>query len=186
MVASKSSYRYTVEKYDRMIEAGILTKSDRVELIRGEIVSKMPLGDQHVATVNRLTFALTSRFHGRALLQIQCPIRLSDSEPEPDASVVEFRPDFYASGKATPANVLLLIEVAESSLEIDRDVKATLYAENGVREYWIVNLNDRQIKVFRQPQANGTYLDRSIRRLGDQIDLLAFPGVMIPVDDLLP
>jgi Uma2 family endonuclease len=186
MVASKNNYQYTVEKYDRMIEAGILTKSDRVELIRGEIVSKMPTGDQHVATVNRLTFALTARFHGRALLQIHCPIRLSDSEPEPDVSVVEIRPDFYASGKATLTNVLLLIEVAESSLEIDRNVKSPLYAENGVREYWIMNLNDRQIEIFRQPQPNGTYMDQSIRRPGEQIDLLAFPGALIPVDDLLP
>lgn len=186
MIASKSPYRFTVEKYNRMIELGILTKNDRVELIRGEIVNKMAIGDLHVGAVNRLNFTLTARFHGRALLQIQCPVRLSDSEPEPDVSVLDFRPDFYASGKATPANILLLIEVADSSLEMDREVKTPLYAENGIREYWIVNLIDRQIEIFRQPQPDGTYRERLIRRPGEQVDLLAFPGVLIPVNDLLP
>ena len=186
MVTRRANYRFTVKKYEEMIRAGILDENDRVELIRGEIVEKMPIGDHHVATIIQLNDLFSRLITGLVFVSSQNPIRLPDSQPEPDVCLLEWKVDFYRSGKPTPANILLLIEVADSTLEYDRTDKLTLYAENGISEYWIVNLVDEQIEVFRSPQANGTYAQTSIHRRGEMISLVAFPNLNVPVEDLLP
>jgi Uma2 family endonuclease len=185
MVVPISRYRFSHELYERLIATGMLREQDRVELIRGEIINQIPTGDRHIGTMTRLIHLLPPLIVGRGLLQSQCGIRLLDSQPEPDIAIVEIRADFYSNGKAVPREILLLIEIADSSLEIDRSVKLPLYAENGIVEYWIVNLVENQIEVYRHPQANGTYGVSLIRKLGDDVDLLAFPGVSIPVQSLI-
>jgi Uma2 family endonuclease len=185
MVMKRPSVRYTVAEYDDMIAKGILGENDRVELIRGEIVPKMPIGDPHIARVTRLTRLFVRGLGDRATVSPQNPIRLSDSEPEPDITLLIPRDDDYASGKATPADILLLIEIADSSLDYDRNVKGPLYAENGIVEYWIVNLIDDCLEVHRQPQADGTYADVRTMRRGDTTEIVALPGLRIAVEDVL-
>ena len=174
-----------MSEYDRMIDLGILKEDAPVELIRGEIVAKMPIGDAHIAAVNRLNRLLVRAVGDAAIVSIQNPVRLADSEPEPDVALLRPRDDFYASGKPGPMDVLLLIEVAETSLEDDREVKGPLYAENGIAEYWIVNLVDRCLEVHRGPQPTGQYADARTLRSGDRIDVPAVPGLTVAVADLL-
>jgi Uma2 family endonuclease len=162
-----------------MIDVGILKEDDRVELIRGEIVSKMPIGDPHVACVDRLTRLFVRATGDDVIVSIQNPVRLADSEPEPD--VVVKRAHGGSHGKPGPADVLLLVEVADDSLEYDREVKASLYAENGIAEYWIVNLPDRCLEVHRGPQASGSYSDVRTLRPGDRAEVTALSGVVIDV-----
>src|SRR5207247_1124457 len=119
------------------------------------------------------------------VVAIQNPIRLADSKPEPDISVLKPRDDFYTKSTPLPADVLLLIEVADSTLDYDRQVKAPLYAENGIAEYWIVNLEDKCVEVHRQPQPDGTYADVRTLRLGDTADIAALPGIVIAVADFV-
>ena len=118
-------------------------------------------------------------------MSIQNPVRLSDSEPEPDVVLLVPRPDDYAGGKATPSDILLLIEVADSSLEYDREVKLPLYAENSIREFWIVNLIDRCVEVYRQPRPDGTYADVQTLCAEESINLLGLPSLTISVAALL-
>lgn len=178
-------YRFTVAEYERMIVAGILTENHKVELIRGEIVAKMPIGNPHIACVDRLTRLLFRAVGDDAIVSVQNPILLTDSEPEPDLTLRRPRADFYASGKPGPADLLLVIEVADSSLEVDREVKGPLYAENGVAEYWIVNLIDGCLEVRRKPRPDGTYEDVRTLRPGDTADVAALPGVAVAVADVL-
>src|SRR5262245_48646376 len=138
MTARRTPHRFTVTEYDRMIELGILREDARVELIRGEIVAKMSIGDAHIACVDRLTQLMFQVAASAAIVRVQTPIRQADSEPEPDLVLKRRRQDFY--GKPGPADILLVIEVADASLEDDREAKRSLYAENGIAEYWIVNL----------------------------------------------
>ena len=179
-------FRFTVDQYDRMVEAGILTEDDRVELLRGEIVPKMPIGSRHAAVVNRLVRLLGSRIVGRAVLAAQNPIHLADSEPEPDLAMLHPRSDDYESGHPGPADVFALIEVADSSLDRDRDEKAPLYAENGIPEYWIIDLDSDTVLVHRNPRPDGAWADVTTRRRGDGLDVAALPGVTIAVADVLP
>ncbi len=182
---ARPPFRFTVEQYDEMIDAGILDENVRVELIRGEIVPKMPIGDNHSACVKRLNLFLGRAAGPRAIIGIQDPIRLTDSEPEPDVSVVAPRADFYADGKPGPNDIMLLIEVADSSLEFDREDKLPIYAEAGIAEYWIVNLQEEVIEVYRDP-AEEVYRNQTIARRGDSLTLLALPDVTVAVRDILP
>jgi Uma2 family endonuclease len=178
--------RITVDEYDQMIADGTLTEDDRVELIHGEIVPKMAIGDSHSACVDRLNFRLNPVVAGRALIRVQNPVILADSEPEPDISLARFRPDFYETGRPRPADVLLIIEVADSTLIQDRDVKAPLYASNGIPEYWIVDLNSATVFVYRGPQPDGTWAVSETHRRGDTLTVAALPGVAVAVADILP
>lgn len=183
MTARRLPHRLTVVQYDRMIDVGILKEDDRVELIRGEIVSKMPIGNPHVACVDRLTRLFVRATGDDVIVSIQNPVRLADSEPEPD--VVLKRANGGSHGKPVAADILLLVEVADDSLEYDREVKGPLYAENGVAEYWIVNLIDRCLEVFRNPRAVGTFADVRTLRPGDRVDVVALPGLVVEVATLL-
>ena len=179
-------HRFTVGEYHRMAEAGILREDSRVELIRGQIVDMAPIGAPHLGMVNRLTRLLPGVLSGRGVLSVQNPVRLDDgSDPEPDIVVLRPRADDYATAIPGPSDVLLLIEVADTSLDDDRGIKAPLYAENGIVEYWIVNLIDRVVEVHRQ-SGDGRYAD--VRRLGQgkTLDIGLLPGVTLPVAELLP
>lgn len=178
-------HRFSVQVYDQMIEAGIFTENDPVELINGEIIKKMPVGRLHVAMVNRLNQRFVMQFAGQAIVSVQNPIILVDSQPEPDIALLESREDFYAIAKPTAGDVRLLIEVADSSLAYDREIKLPLYAHSGIEEFWIVNLMESRIEVYRRPHSDGTYADRTDFVGGQTLALLAFPGVLLAVDELL-
>jgi Uma2 family endonuclease len=179
-------YRFTVDEYHRMIDAGILHEDERVELIHGELVCSMPIGDRHAGCVNRLNFGLGTWFAGRTIVSVQNPVVLADSEPQPDIALLAPRQDFYSSGKPRPADVQLLIEVADSTFDDDRDVKGPLYAENAIPEYWIVNLNDDTVHVFRGPRSDGTWASDQQFTRGGTLTVAALPGVSVPVSDVLP
>lgn len=175
-------HKLSVEKYERMIRAGILTENDRVELIRGELLDKMPIGDLHVETVNRLTRKFARLLDEAVTVSVQNPVVLPDSEPEPDVALYTRR----TGGKARAADVHLVVEVADSSLEFDRTVKLPLFAEAGIREFWIVNLIDEQVEVYRQPRLDGTYADSFTLKRGEDAEPLAFPGLRLSVAEILP
>ncbi len=140
-----------------MAEAGILSEDDRVELLYGQIIPMSPIGKSHNACVNRLTQLMTLLLHDRAIVQIQGPVVIGDrSEPEPDVAILQPRDDFYAAGLPTAADALLLIEVADSSLEKDKHLKLPLYAAAEIPELWIVDLTRFKIGVYTQPE-DGEY-----------------------------
>jgi Uma2 family endonuclease len=184
--AAGAPYLFAVEQYHRLIDAGLLGEDERVELIHGEIVDDMPIGDPHMACVKRLNRAFNRLYAARALVSIQDPIRLADSEPEPDAMLLALRADFYGSGKPRPADAYLVVEVADRSFADDRDTKGPLYAANGVAEYWIVNLNDDTVHVYRGPRPDGTYTSVEQFTHGATLTVAALPGVAVAVADLLP
>jgi Uma2 family endonuclease len=178
-------HRFSVDEYEQMIEYGILTENAGVELIRGEIIEKMAIGDPHAACVKRMNRLMGLTFGSRSLISVQDPIRLIDSEPEPDVALLLPRDDFYFSGKPRPADILLVIEVSDSSLEYDRLVKLPMYAEAGIAEFWIVNLEDDCLEVYRQPTTGGVYNEILILRRGQNADVAALPGPKVAVDDIL-
>jgi Uma2 family endonuclease len=168
-----------------MITFGILTENNRVELIRGEIVTKTPRGDRHVACVNRLNRLFNRLLGDSAIVSVQNPVRLPDSEPEPDIALLEPRADFYATGKPKPADALLVIEVADASLEHDREVKCPMYADAGIAEIWIVNLIDECLEVYRDPQRDGTFGESLSLGKDEQVTFAACGGHTLSVADLL-
>ncbi len=178
-------HQFTVADYHRMAAAGILDEDSRVELIRGQIVDMAPIGAPHLNMVNRLTRLLPAILGDLGVLSVQNPVRLDDgSEPQPDVAVLKPRPEEYETATPRAADVLLVIEVAETSLDDDRAVKAPLYAGSGIPEYWIVNIVDRVVEVYRQPE-NGRYLQT--RRVGadGMLDVLMVQGNALPATDLL-
>jgi Uma2 family endonuclease len=177
--------RFTLDEYHRMVDAGILHEDDRVELIRGEIVQMSPIGSRHAATVARLNQELVTRLRGRAILWPQNPITiLPDSEPQPDLVLLRYREDFYRPALPGPADVVLVVEVADSSVRYDRTVKKGLYAEAGIPEYWIVDVDAARIEVSRDP-AGGDYRSTTSTAPGDTLAPAAFPDAALSVADLL-
>lgn len=176
---------FTVDEYHRMAESGILHEDDRVELINGEIIAMAPIGSGHLGHVNRSNRRLSRLFDDRATVSVQNPISLGErTEPEPDIALLNPRDDDYASQTPEARDVLLLVEVADSSLVYDRQTKAPMYARAGIPELWIVNLIDHVIEVYREPSVDG-YRTVTVARRGDSVQSLAFPDVSIAVSDLL-
>ncbi len=175
-------HKLDVHDYERMVLVGILGEQDRVELIRGEILDMAPIGQGHEGTVNALTQALVLACQGRAIVSVQNPIRLDQwSVPQPDFAVFRYRADFYLEGRRpTPADALLLVEVADSSLRYDREVKLPLYAGAGIPEYWIVDLQQRVVDAYWQPEG-GRYAGTATRRGGDQVALSAVPDIVVTI-----
>lgn len=180
----RSRRRFSLEDYEQMIEFGILTEQDRCELIRGEIIEKMPIGKKHAGCVTRLTLLWPALVGEKAIVSLQNPIVALGSRPEPDVMLLIPREDFYDARIPRVKDILLLIEVADSSLEYDRTEKLSLYAEAGVCEYWIANLIDECVEVHRDPQPNGTYADERVLKLGETLNILRLPGVTVSVEDM--
>jgi len=177
---------FTVSEYHTMLEAGILHEDDRVELIEGEIWQMTPIGSHHAGELNWLT-ALFASLPGsrRAVISVQNPVRLSDfSEPQPDFLLLRFRDDFYTREHPAPADVLLLVEVADSSLGYDQDVKMGLYARHDIPEVWLYDLVHGAIVVHRDPSPQGY---RNVRTFhpGEHLAPLAFPDLILEVGALL-
>jgi Uma2 family endonuclease len=176
---------FTVDEYYRMAEAGILTEDDRVELIEGEIIEMSPIGLKHMSCVDRSMDALTSAFKGRALVSVQHPLRLNDyNEPQPDIVVLKPRTDYYASKPHTPEDTFLVIEVSDTTLRYDINVKLPIYAALGVPEVWIENLQEELLLVCRNP-AGKSYSSKLSLHRGDSVSPIAFPDDVFKVEDLL-
>jgi len=175
---------FTVDEYCAMADAGILCEDERVELLDGEIVVMAPIGEPHEHGTDWLNRQMNYMLYDRALVRVQESIRLNDgSLPQPDIAVVRLRPDHYRE-RPTAADVLLLVEVADSSLEFDREVKLARYAAAGIPEVWILNLRARQMEAHSDP-VDGTYRSRRVVTAEGRISPLAFPDVSLAVVDFL-
>jgi Uma2 family endonuclease len=169
----------TVAEYHRMGEVGILDEDDRVELIEGQLVAMAPIGSDHSGTVNAINHLLVLTVGNRGVVGVQNPVHLDDhSEPQPDFTVLKPRVDFYKRATPRPNEVLLIIEVANSSLNYDRGVKRSLYARHGILEFWIVNLAAQEVEVCRSPTGEGY---GSVSRVGIEgtLEIEALPGATI-------
>jgi hypothetical protein len=181
-----SPVRLTVDEYDHLIRLGVLTENDRCELIDGEVLAKMSIGDDHVTAVNAINNLLTIRCIGRAIVSSQNPVRLPPaSEPEPDITVLPDQGGGRFKGKPHAEDVLLLIEVADTSFEYDRDVKGPIYAKAGIGEYWIVDVTEPGVHVFRDPRPDGTW-GTALRPAHDAtLAVPSLPGITVTVAELL-
>lgn len=176
--------RFTVDEYLHMAEVGILTERDRVELLDGEIVEMTPIGRRHAVSVGALTRALVPGIGSRAVVWPQGPIRISESsQPEPDLTLLRLRPVSYRDADAEPRDVLLLIEVSDTSIRRDRELKLPIYARAGIQEYWIVDVQEEMVEVYTRPSAS-TYASVQRFRRGDVISPSAFPDLRISVDEI--
>ena len=185
MQAETTRKLFTVDDYYRMAEVGILTPQDRVELIEGEIVEMSPIGTRHAMTVNRASMIFARGVGDRAVVAIQNPAHIDNyNEPQPEVVLIRPREGFYGTAHPAPEDVLLLIEVSETSLRFDRNVKLPIYARSGVREVWIVDLNNAVVHMFRNPSERN-YSDATIKGRGKSISLEAFPDFSVRVDELL-
>ncbi len=170
-----------------MIDRGIFRPDDRLELIDGQLVVKEPQDSDHFTAILLVADALRTAFGPGWLVRPQGPVALNDrSEPEPDVSVVQGGPRDYREGH--PVRPVLVVEVSKTRLGFDRARKATLYARNGVEDYWIVNVLDRTLEVYREPSRGGRAGYGSVRTLGpdESVTPLAAPAARILVADLLP
>jgi Uma2 family endonuclease len=177
--------RFTIEEYYLMAKAGILGEDDRVELIDGEIVEMPPIGIPHASHVDRLNRLFTLRLGESAIVRVQNPVRLSEhSEPQPDIALLRPRDDFYTSAHPGPQDVLLVIEIADTSIDYDRQVKAPLYARAGIPEYWLVDLTGQRIEVYRDPAA-GEYRQVRLVRRSERLAPEALPLLELSSSDIL-
>jgi len=169
-----------------MGEAGIFTEDDRVELLDGDIVEITPIGSHHAACMGRLTQLFAIRLGKQAIVWVQNPVRLDDrSEPQPDLVLLKPRPDFYAESLPRPEDVLLLIEVADTTLQIDREFKLPLYAKAGIREVWIVDLEGGSLEAHRQPTPHGYQVSRRAGR-SEILRPEGFSDLDVPISQILP
>jgi Uma2 family endonuclease len=177
---------FTVTEFERMAEVGILTEDDRVELLDGDIVTMSPIGRHHAACVKRLNAALSRLFRRRAIVSVQDPVRLSDfSVPQPDIALLEPREDFYASAHPAPQDILLIIEVADSTLALDLGTKLPLYARAGIAEAWLIDLGSGVVSIFTEPK-RGRYSVRVDFRGDARIESATLGRHRLLVSDILP
>ncbi len=177
--------RFTVHEYYRMAKAGILGEDDRVELIDGQLFQMSPIGSRHAAAVSRCDAYFQHVLGNRAIVSVQNPIRLDEyTEPQPDLALLRPRPDFYARAHPTARDILLVIEVVDTSARYDRQVKLPLYARFGLPEAWLLHLPRGWLEVHREPAATGYQQVQRYGR-GERVAPLVFPDVALAIDDLL-
>ncbi|MGI8691154.1 MAG: Uma2 family endonuclease [Thermomicrobiales bacterium] len=183
MAMTMPHHRFTVDEYEQMVEVGILTEDDRVELIHGEIIAMSPIGPRHVDSVAILSRLLTFAVPSDVLVLVQSPIRLPDTtEPEPDIALVRFAR--YRRALPGPSDIFALIEVSDTTRDYDRNTKLPLYAAAGVPETWIVDIAADRIERHTEPAAGGYQLVRYFGR-GAVVESVTIPTLAIPVDEIL-
>ncbi|MEO0895393.1 MAG: Uma2 family endonuclease [Bacteroidota bacterium] len=176
--------RLSISQYNKMIDAGILTENDKVELINGEIIQMSPIGHKHITTVNRLNMLFASQFAPEAIVSIQNPVQLGTyNEPEPDVVLIKGPFKRYKNRKPALEDVFVIIEVADSSLRFDREIKASMYAKENVPMYWIVNVEEDTVEVYTQPTPTG-YIQCELSTVNDKIDISGL-GQPVWVKDFL-
>jgi len=177
--------RFNVDEYYAMARAGILSESDRVELIEGEIVTMRPIGVAHASAVDRAAHTLMRSVAGRAIVRVQNPIRVDAfSEPQPDITLLRPRDDFYRRAHPGPADILLVIEIADSSLRYDRHIKAPLYARHRIVQYWLVDLAAGTVTSYASPEG-AAYQAVAVHARGEILAPIALPDCPLTVDDLI-
>jgi Uma2 family endonuclease len=155
-VYTPTRYKLSVEDYHKLGTAGILNGDSRVELIEGELLEMAPIGSLHAATVARLHELFYEQTRDVALVWQQNPVTLEPrSEPQPDLTLLKFRADHYAHALPTATDVMLIVEVSDTTLDYDRGEKLRLYARHGIPEYWVVDLQTKRLEVYREPHAKG-------------------------------
>jgi Uma2 family endonuclease len=175
---------FTVDTYQRLAELGVLREDERVELIDGQVVAMSPIGDRHASCVRRLNRLLSRALVHLAIIDVQNPVVLGEYDvPRPDLALLKARVDAYPRHPRA-RDTLLLIEVADSSVPFDRDVKIPLYARAGIPEVWLVDLRVDQIEVYRDPIA-GTYASVRSASRGDTLTLLHLSNVTVAADEIL-
>lgn len=182
--------RMTLAEYERLIASGHFSRWEadhghrwHVELLEGELVDMSPMGDAHILAVEWLMYwGMSGLPRTKAVIRVQSPITLPDSNSVPEPDLVWLAPRNYRAETATAVDVLLLIEVADSSLVYDRNRKGRLYAEAGIPEYWLVNLLDRCVEMYREPNPHG-YQQHQIYRSGDVLAPTAFPAHQLTLND---
>ena len=176
---------FTVDEYYRMAEAGILGPEDRVELIDGEIIRMTPIGTRHAARVNRANEMFVAAFKGKAVVSVQNQLQLTNyTEPEPDIVLLKPRTDHYDGKKVRAEDAFLVLEVSDSTLRYDRDIKVPRYAAAGIPEVWIENLDADELLVYRDP-VDDKYITVLTLHPGDSVSPVAFPETIFQVGELL-
>jgi Uma2 family endonuclease len=176
----------TSAEYYQMMESGIIHEGERVELILGQIFTMAAKGTRHTVSSTRLLRELLRLIEERAIVRCQDPITLPNhSEPEPDIVIARLRSDDYIDSHPSPADIILVIEVADSTIKFDRDTKAPLYAAAGISEYWIVNLIDDRLEIYRQPEGS-IYTSIQIVTPPQSINLPQFSEILLNISDFFP
>ena len=184
-VRQPETLRWSLERFDRVIAAGAFREDDHIELIEGELLVMTPQGDDHVIALNLINQLFWRSIPSGFFLYIQSSFALNDfSKPEPDMVLVAGQPRDYAAGKRRP-RAGLIVEVADTSLDYDRKTKGELYSRNGVQDYWILNLLDRRLEVYRDPTSSG-YSNTAKLAPDASISPLALPDLSYRVSDMLP
>ena len=183
--------RFTLDEYHRLAELGFFGEDDRVELIKGEIIQMAAKGRPHSTFNRRLIRELTKLLGDRATLQSQDPIAIpDDSEPEPDIAILRNREDDYLTAHPTPSDILLLIEISDSTLNFDQIVKLHLYAEVGIFDYWLFNLVENCLEVYSEPyqdlQGKFGYRRKVIYLPNESINLPFFPDLSLDLSNIFP
>ena len=175
----------TADEYERMGEAGIFPEGARLELIAGDIFEMSPIGSAHAACVDFLVYLFNGTGRGRFIVRAQSPVRLNDfSEPQPDVALLRWREDFYRGAHPAAADVLLVVEVADTTVETDRRVKLPLYARAGVAEFWLVNIPGGQVEVYSQPSGDA-YARSEVFGREDEARAHTIEGLNVGVRELL-
>jgi Uma2 family endonuclease len=185
MPVAVSRRRFSADDYQRMGQAGILRAEDRVELIDGEILAMTPIGPRHCASVDRANRVFVIKAGESAIVRVRGSVHLDFyTEPQPDLVLLRPRPDFYESQHPGPADILLVIEVADSSIDYDRDVKSRIYARSEVQEYWLVDLNGKVLCCYSVP-VDGSYRDFREYQRGESVAPRLLQGCLVAVDELI-
>jgi Uma2 family endonuclease len=185
MSAEIARYSFTAEEFERMGEAGIFRQGARLELIEGEIIEMSPIGSLHAACVNFLSRLLNRLFGDNHIVATQNPIHLNDfSEPQPDVSLLRWRDDYYRNAHPTPADVLLLIEVADTTVVKDKTIKLPLYARAGIPEAWLVNIPEERVEIYSGP-SGGVYQRVEVFGRGTEARSHTLKGLVVSVSELL-
>jgi Uma2 family endonuclease len=185
MSSAIQRHQFTVHDYHRMAEVGILQENSRVELINGEVLALSPISDPHNGTCARANRAFVRAAGDDAIVLVQGAVRLNlYSEPQPDIALLRPRADFYTKSHPGPADILLLVEISASSLHYDLKVKGRLYAEMGIPEYWVADLDNEIVIAHSEPSGASFRLVRQFRR-GETMTPSLLPSCRIPVDSLL-
>jgi Uma2 family endonuclease len=180
-MAVLTRHRFSSIEYHRMAATGVLGHAARVELLEGEIRDMSPIGPSHAAVTKRLNHYFSQIANGRWLVAVQDPLQISEySEPQPDLMLLKFSADFYGTRHPIPAEVFLLLEIADTSLAYDREEKLPVYGRAGIPEVWLVNLEDQTIEVYRDPYSEG-YRSNSVLRAGQTAVALAFSDVSVEI-----
>ena len=176
---------FNVDQYYRMAQSGILAEDDRVELIEGEVIKMSPIGVRHASCVKRLNAFFTEKLGRKVIVGVQDPILLSTySEPQPDLCLLRPKADFYADGHPSPADVFLVVEVADTSIGYDRDEKIPLYARAGIAEVWLIDLTQDTFTLYAEPIRGQYRQTREVNR-GGVVASTIFSELMLDVDTIL-